>query len=578
MASPLSAQTTLFVPRERVGEPMLFGSRIVDVNRPKGKMFASGQRNPWPELVRFKVSDGGRSLALISVDYTAKGGWKMYRHDQKHRFRAVEFPVLDTTGGGFTIDVSDYFSTYPVSISAVPPKLLPGRAVSHTIVDAGSSERYMHVTGHYNYSDGLDVTALCYLVYLSTTPMETRIVDPSYVAYNGAEFRTPGRRRVNLSQRWRLASDDSLVFYVDNAFPPDWFPYIKEGIEDWNKAFEMIGLGSPLVVYPLPKDGSVDMYSPLVNMVRYIDVEESNAKGDVLVDPRSGEILQGDILWWKNVLDLMCGWRYVQTGAADPAARQLEYPIEMLGPMIRHAICHEMGHVLGLGHNMGASWAYPSDSLRSITFTQEYGTTASVMDYARYNHLADAADYACGVNLMPPRLGPYDYYAIAMGYAPEKAVLGDYCYFAPFISAAISPDPSSQSESLGDNLIRSCMAGCANCRKLLTMDGLTDERLQLLKKNYYRYITLSLSNIGGTVKGVPVKSSLRRRTVAYVFLELNAVPPELFDARQQKHILDELTGNFLPARVKQNGGEAALQDYFRQVKKLKKKYKKLINQ
>ena len=311
-------------------------------------------------------------------------------------------------------------------------------------------------------------------------------------------------------------------------------------------------------------------------MVRYMDVEESNAKGDVLIDPRSGEILQGDILWWKNVVDLLKGWRYVQTGVADPAARQADLPMEILGPMIRHAVCHEMGHVLGLNHNMGASWAYPADSLRSPSFTRKYGTTASVMDYARYNHLATAADVRAGVTLLPPRLGPYDFYAIACGYgagpAPEP---GPYCYYAPMISAAISPDPSSQAESLGNDLLRSSEAGIRNCRALLALDGLTPKRQALLRKSYYRYVSLALSNIGGAVAGEPVDEKTRNRTLKFVFDALDGVPAQLKDERDEQRILNELVGHFLPERILRTCGEKSLQRYERELRRYARKHPRL---
>ena len=323
-------------------------------------------------------------------------------------------------------------------------------------------------------------------------------------------------------------------------------------------------------MFPEPEEGLPERYSPLVNMVRYMDVDEANAKGDVLCDPRSGEILSGDILWWRNVVELLQDWRYLQTGAADPVARQAELPIEVLGPMIRHAVCHEMGHVLGLCHNMGGSYAYPADSLRSVSFTRHYGTTASVMDYARYNHFATASDVAAGVALLPPRLGPYDYYAIALGYGDPDAPAGEFCYYAPSIHAAISPDPSSQAESLGDNLLRSSEAGLRNCRLLLGLDGRDERRTALLQKQYYRYISLSLSNLGGKVAGVPVDWKTQKRTLRFVQEALKKVPAELADPEKEQAILDELSGNFLPVRVKENGGEKMLKRYLRKVERLKK--------
>ena len=556
LVSILTALTVLSVPKDKVGTPVLFGSRIVEVNRPHGKVFASGQRNPRPQVMLFQRQDN----CLVLVPELPPRG-------RRESVRPVVFPIVEETADAISIALEPYFSTYPEEISAIPPKMLPGPAVEHDLACPTPSRDYLQVNGHYVYRDGLEVTAACYLLWLRGKPLPPIDLDPAKVGYNSVEGRHPEGRY----QRWDLSGGRTLDFYVDKAFPKEWYPYIKEGIEDWNKAFRAIGFGDVLRVLSEPE--GLDTTSPLVNMVRYMDVEESNAKGDVLIDPRSGEILQGDILWWKNVVDLIKGWRYVQTGAADPAARQEDYPLEMLGPMIRHAVCHEMGHVLGLNHNMGASWAYPADSLRDVRFTQRYGTTASVMDYARYNHLATAKDVAAGVGLLPPRLGPYDYYAIACGYGPNPHLEpGPYCYYAPMISAAISPDPSAQSESLGNDLLRSSRAGVDNCRALLALDGLTPERQALLKKYYYRYISLALSNIGGTTQGRPVTRKIRRKTLSFVMDALAHVPAELSDPVQKKAILDELTGNFLPKRLLETVGQKELDDYYRQLKRLQKKY------
>jgi hypothetical protein len=194
------------------------------------------------------------------------------------------------------------------------------------------------------------------------------------------------------------------------------------------------------------------------------------------------------------------------------------------------------------------------------------------MDYARYNHLATAADVAAGVSLLPPRLGPYDLYAIACGYGATEPEPGEYCYYAPAISAAISPDPSAQAETLGDDLLASSAAGLRNCRALLALDGLDAERLLLLKKQYYRYIWLSLSNVGGMANGEPVPQKIQRETLEFVFKGLAEVPQEFADGKEEERILKELSGNFLPERVEKTCGKKALKRYNRQLGKLRKRY------
>ena len=556
---------TLRVPKDKIGKPVLMGSRIVSVNKSYGKVFAPGQRSPFSVTSRFELSGSGELL----FKNRPREAPNIIRIPRGRPLQDLVFPILEESEDAYVVSLEKAFFTYPEMVSLVPPKMLGGNAVEYNLIKTECTDEYLQVTGEYRYASGLKICANCFFLYLNENPVRGRYVNPNIVGYTNL-FNNKDESLPVLT--WKLYKGRVIRFYVDKAFPPEWFPYIKEGIEDWNKAFVQIGLGNVLEVLPEPDDDSFDPYSPLVNMVRFVDVEESNAKGDVLFDSRNGEILQADILWWKNVVKLLCGWRYVQTGAADPAARQLEYPIEMLGPMIRHAVCHEMGHALGLNHNMGASWAYPSAALRCPSFTRKYGTVASVMDYARYNHLATAADVKSGVQLLPPRLGPYDYYAIAAGYGSGDAVPGKYCYYAPFISAAISPDPSSQAETLGNDLLSSSAAGVRNCRALLKLDGLTPERLELLRKQYYHYIWLSLSNIGGVVQGKPVSRSVCNKTLTFVFSSLSSVPTQLIDKKAEKRILDELEGNFLPKRIEENKGMYELELYYERINTLKQKY------
>lgn len=557
------SRTVIPFPVSQLGKDVLFGSRIVSVNKASGKVYADGMMKEQPVLVRF-TQQNDSCVFMKQVGYSTPNGcsWKTRMSKEP----PASFRIVRSTEDAVVLDVTDYFSSYPELVSAIPPKELGRPAVSHRIDQIENNKDYLRIVASYSYETGLNVCAACFLMYLNESPMPSRTA----IGSNGVEYRGADGKRMKISYRWNVRQGSRIDFYVDRKFPEEWFPFIKEGIEDWNKAFDAIGIHNLLSVQPEPE--SFDSSSPMVNMVRYIDVDEANAKGQVYVDPRSGEILQADILWWKDVIGLMKGWRYVQTGAADPRARLADYPIEILGPMIRHAVCHEAGHVLGLNHNMGASYAYPSDSLKSVSFTEKYGTSASVMDYARYNHIADTDDVRAGVNLLPPRVGPYDMYAIASIYAETPAEPGKYCFYSPFISAAISPDPSSQAETLGDDLLASSAAGIANCSALLELDGLSEERLKLLKKQYYRYVFLTLSNIGGAVHGTPVPEKIQAKTLKFIFESLQDTPAELSDEAEKKAILKELTGNFLPERIKKTKGEKALKRYIGKVERYHRKY------
>ena len=567
-------------PKDKLGAPVLFGSRLLESNRVRGKVFAPGQRNPFPLLREFVRTYEG--VLMRPLHYHSPEGFRPQM--PKIPSPPVLFPVVRESADSLWLDVSDYFSTYPEAISVVPKKFLTERADSAVFLGIRTRERYIQVVNRYVYSSGLALKTACSFIFLNPEAMLIRRVDKTRVGYNEMEFRDSLGKRVEGIRKWDLSDGRPLVFYVDSACPAEWVPYIKEGLEDWNKALARLGLSSRIEVRLEPEQSLTLRRDPLVNWVRILDVDEANAKGDVLIDPRSGEILQADILLWRGLPRLLCDWRYLQTGAADPAARAEEYPIEMLGPMLRYCICHEMGHVLGLSHNMGASYAYPTAALHKPDFTQEYGTAASVMDYARFNHLATAADVKRGVNLLPPRLGPYDYYAIAWGYGnnvsaepeasfPYAPSPGPYCYFAPFQSASIPTDPSALPEALGDDLLASSKAALDNCRTLITLDGLTEHRMQLLRRYYYRRIYLTLSNIGGAIGDKPVSESVRSQTVNFIFESLAKVPPQLFDEKWQRQILAELTGNFLPVRLLGSpGAKKALERHYRQLRRLHRAY------
>ncbi|MFR7877320.1 MAG: zinc-dependent metalloprotease [Butyricimonas paravirosa] len=223
-----------------------------------------------------------------------------------------------------------------------------------------------------------------------------------------------------------------------------------------------------------------------VSCFRYIPTEEANAAGRVWTDPRSGEIIQADILWYHNVVRLLQEWRFIQTAAADPRARNKELSEEIMGELIRYAVAHETGHTLGMKHNMRASFAYPVDSLRSPSFTRKYGTTASIMDYARNNYVAQPGDFERGVKMTPPILGPFDYFSVQWAYTPifdvktpeeELPVLDrmfrekghDPLYlYANMAMGPVVPDPSGQSDMLGDDLLKSSTYGILNLRYIMS--------------------------------------------------------------------------------------------------------------
>lgn len=280
---------------------------------------------------------------------------------------------------------------------------------------------------------------------------------------------------------------EPIVFYVDSSFPDKWKDAVKKGIEDWQPAFEAAGFKNAIIArdYPSPADSTgFDPDDIRFNCVRYIATDIANASGPSYVDPRTGEILVGDVNWYHNVISLVNNWRFTQTAAVDPRVRKHVFDDEVMSESLRYVASHEIGHTLGLMHNMGASHSFPVDSLRSPSFTQKYGTTASIMDYARNNYVAQPGDLEKGVRLVPPLIGVYDIHAINWGYRlfpgdltpeQEKPLLnkiitdkGDdpmFKFGAQQIFNTLSP--ADQTEDLGNDHIKAGNYAIANMKKMV---------------------------------------------------------------------------------------------------------------
>ena len=220
-------------------------------------------------------------------------------------------------------------------------------------------------------------------------------------------------KTVRYLDRWRLEIKDEdlekfnrgelivpkkpIVYYIDRATPKKWIPYLKQGIEDWQVAFEAAGFKDAIIAKDPPTPEEDPDWSPedvRYSVVRYLASPIPNANGPHVSDPRSGEILESDINWYHNVMTLLRNWFFVQTAAINPEARGVEFKDEIMGRLIRFVSAHEVGHTIGLPHNMGSSVAFPVDSLRSASFTKKYGTAPSIMDYARFNYIAQPGDGA----------------------------------------------------------------------------------------------------------------------------------------------------------------------------------------
>ncbi|MCB0485875.1 MAG: zinc-dependent metalloprotease, partial [Flavobacteriaceae bacterium] len=383
------------------------------------------------------------------------------------------------------------------------------------------------------------------MILLPKEPMKRRMFDERVGWFTSSQvdygLEAQRSKTVTYLDRWRLEVKDEdiekfkrgelvvpkkqIVYYIDRATPEQWRKYIKQGIEDWQVAFEAAGFKNAIIAKDPPTPEEDPDWSPedvRYSVVRYLASPIPNANGPHVSDPRSGEILESDINWYHNVMSLLRGWFFVQTAAINPNAQDTEFKEEVMGRLIRFVSSHEVGHTLGLPHNMGSSVAYPVDSLRSASFTQKNGTAPSIMDYARFNYIAQPGDD--GVALMPD-IGVYDKYAISWGYRPildaktaedEKETLnkwilkhaGDPLYRFGHQQAGGVVDPSSQTEDLGDDAVKASTYGIMNLKRIMnnlekwtTKDGETYDDMkemygQLLAQ-YNRYMGHVASNVGG---------------------------------------------------------------------------------
>ena len=382
------------------------------------------------------------------------------------------------------------------------------------------------------------------LVLLPEKPMMGRLDDPKVgyftkdlLYFSDSQQKTEEKKYIT---RWRLEPkpenreaylrgelvepEKPIVFYIENSTPYRWRKNIKQGIEDWQVAFERAGFKNAIIAKELPDSIAANADDINYSVVTYAASSKANAMGPSILDPRSGEILEADIMWWHNVISMVQEWITVQTGAIDPKARGTKLPDEMMGDAIRFVACHEVGHSLGLRHNMMGSWTFPTDSLRSKSFTDKMNSTASsIMDYARYNYVAQPGD---GVTAVSPHIGPYDIFAIEYGYRwyglptpeAEKDVLYDFLNkhngrlykYSEAQDPRSAVDPRAQNEDLGDDPVRSSELGIANLKRIVpeiikwTTTGEKGQTYEEASRLYYAVITQwnnylyhVMANIGG---------------------------------------------------------------------------------
>ncbi|RKS55056.1 uncharacterized protein DUF5118 [Gillisia mitskevichiae] len=424
------------------------------------------------------------------------------------------------------------------------------------------------------------------MILLPKVPMKRRYFDQrvGWFARGQVDYGLSDQKSktVRYLDRWRLEVKDEdlekfnngelvepkkqIVYYIDRATPKQWVPFIKQGIEDWQVAFEAAGFKNAIIAKDAPTKEEDPDWSPedaRYSVVRYLASPIPNANGPHVSDPRSGEILESDINWYHNVMTLLRNWFFVQTAAINEDARSVQFKDEVMGRLIRFVSSHEVGHTLGLPHNMGSSVAYSVEDLRDPEFTKKFGTAPSIMDYARFNYIAQPGD---GDVALMPEIGVYDKYAIAWGYKPlldksakdEKQTLDSWILkhqndpmyrFGSQQSGVI--DPSSQTEDLGDDAVLASQYGIANLKRIVpnliewtAEDGKDYEDLddlygQVLSQ-YNRYMGHVTANIGGVYQNYKtydqegavythVPTAKQKEAMAFLQKELFETPEWLID-------------------------------------------------
>lgn len=381
------------------------------------------------------------------------------------------------------------------------------------------------------------------LLLLPEKPMQQRYFDPrvGYFANGYSKFSDTQQEveSIRFITRWRLEARPEdvekqrrgelvepikpIVYYIDPATPKQWRPYLIAGVNDWNVAFEQAGWKNAIRAEEWPEDNpDMSMEDARFSVIRYLASPTANAYGPNVHDPRSGEILESHIGWYHNVMTLVHDWYQVQAGAVDPRARKMKYDDELMGDLIRFVSSHEVGHTLGLRHNMGSSSFTPVEKLRDKAWVEEHGHTVSIMDYARFNYVAQPEDNIGKAGLYP-RINDYDKWAIEYGYRPtiytdpEK----DHLYWNNVIIERLNQnpnlwfggegsdsDPRAQREDLSDDAVAASNYGIKNLKRVIVeipewnveeadMYTNVSRMYEAVVSQFNRYMGHVAANIGG---------------------------------------------------------------------------------